>query len=289
MILLTPAEIGALLQEDLPYLDLSTEFLGIGRQKGVLSVHAREATLLAGVEPAAQILGQFGAEVLDCLPSGSTISPGDLVLSAVGTAYELHGAWKIVAGLLSYSSGIAQRAQHWQQRVQRVSAQVIVDGTRKHFPGIRRLAIAAAAVGGVYPHRLGLSESILLFRQHSNFLGGLAGLLEQLQERPPATRTAIPIIVELEMGHSKLTDARQFAQRGVAGLQFDKFPADLLHDWAMALRAEYPHLKLFAAGGIDDGNLEDYANTGVDALVSSAIYYATPADFAINIRPTEKK
>jgi len=44
-------------------------------------------------------------------------------------------------------------------------------------------------------------------------------------------------------------------------------------------------LVVAAAGGIDEHNIEDYARTGVDLIVTSAPYYAHPLDIGTEISP----
>nr|WP_294183562.1 hypothetical protein [uncultured Clostridium sp.] len=39
-----------------------------------------------------------------------------------------------------------------------------------------------------------------------------------------------------------------------------------------------PGMVILAAGGIDEKNIKDYVETGVDAIVTSCIYYARPID-----------
>lgn len=63
-----------------------------------------------------------------------------------------------------------------------VNPDVAVVTTRKSFPGAKRIAIKAIIAGGALPHRLGLSETILPFKQHTAFLGGLGEFLKILPD-----------------------------------------------------------------------------------------------------------
>ena len=59
---------------------------------------------------------------------------------------------------------------------------VAVLTTRKGFPGTKALAIKSVLAGGGYPHRLGISETVLIFKQHLNFIGGMNALAEKIKE-----------------------------------------------------------------------------------------------------------
>ena len=47
--------------EDMPYIDLTTEVLGIGEEPGEIEYFTREDCVLTGVEEAARVLGKTGA------------------------------------------------------------------------------------------------------------------------------------------------------------------------------------------------------------------------------------
>ncbi|MHB8236842.1 MAG: ModD protein [Acidithiobacillus ferrivorans] len=280
----SPQEIAALIQEDQPFLDLTTHMLGIGGKAAVMRFRCRQDITVAGTELAAQILDACGLSMTESQPSGALAATGTTLLVAEGSASAAHSAWKVAQNLLEYACGIATYARQLVQQTHSVNPRVAVVATRKNIPGIRRFAAMAALAGGVMPHRLGLSESILVFDQHLAFLGGLSPFLQQLAQY----RRQVPsskIVVEVQKTDHTLTDALALAQAGVAGIQFDKLPPGLLAEIAAQLRGVAPEVTLFAAGGITLANIQSYAATGMDTLVTSAVYHATPADIGVEIRP----
>ena len=280
----SPQEIAALIQEDQPFLDLTTHMLGIGGKAAVMCFRCRQDITVAGTELAAQILDACGLTMTESQPSGALAATGSILLAAEGPASAAHSAWKVAQNLLEYACGIATYAGQLVQQTQSVNPQVAVVATRKNIPGIRRFAAMAALAGGVMPHRLGLSESVLVFDQHLAFLGGLSPFLQQLAQyrrRVPSSK----IVVEVQKTDHTLTDALALAQAGAAGIQFDKLPPGLLAGIAAQLRVVAPEVMLFAAGGITLANIQSYAASGMDALVTSAVYHATPADIGVEIRP----
>ena len=69
------------------------------------------------------------------------------------------------------------------------------------------------------------------------------------------------------------------------GFQFDKVKPDILTQWVKSLRTAGFQGTLIAAGGVRADNAGQYAATGVDALVSSWMYYAPPMDMTASIVP----
>lgn len=72
---------------------------------------------------------------------------------------------------------------------------------------------------------------------------------------------------------------------GADVIQFDKVHPQQLTEWSQALRAQWPAIKILAAGGINAGNVQAYAASGVDALVTSSIYFGPPADIGVVVTP----
>lgn len=280
----SPQEIAALIQEDQPFLDLTTRMLGIGDKAAIMHFHCRQDITVAGTELAVKILDTCGLTVTGSRPSGISATSGSTLLTAEGTASAAHSAWKVAQNVLEYACGIATYSAQLVQQARQSNPRISVVATRKNIPGIRRFAVMAALAGGVMPHRLGISESVLVFDQHLAFLGGLSPFLQQLAQY----RRQVPsskIVVEVQKTDHTLTDALALAQAGVAGIQFDKIAPGHLAEIAAKLRVVAPEVTLFAAGGITLANIQAYAATGMDTLVTSAVYHAAPADIGVEIRP----
>ena len=102
--------------EDMPYIDLTTEVLGIGEEPGEIEYFTREDCVLTGVEEAARVLGRTGARVIWSRRSGERLAAGEPFLRAEGTAAALHMAltrqisWRIW-GLARAKSGNVLRAE----------------------------------------------------------------------------------------------------------------------------------------------------------------------------------
>lgn len=45
---------------------------------------------------------------------------------------------------------------------------------------------------------------------------------------------------------------------------------------------------ILAAGGINESNIQDYVETGIDAVVTTCVYYAKPIDIGCKIEPIEE-
>lgn len=268
------------IEEDMPYGDLTTHLLGIGANYGKIIYSTREETTLCCTEEASRLLHKLGAVTTGMLPSGTLAPPGTEFFAAKGRADALHSGWKAALNLLEYASGVASRTARIVKIAKTANPDITVVATRKSFPGTKKIVIKAIMAGGALPHRLGLSETILVFKQHTAFLGGLANFLETIpQMRAKAKETKI--IVEAE----SFAEAVQIAKAGADVVQVDKMKPDELTNLVKELRAVNPNVKISAAGGINEANVAQYAATGVDIIVLSSVYFGKPADINVRIIP----
>jgi len=277
-------EIQRFIEEDLPYGDLTTHLLGIGGSHGRIQFSTREETTLCCTEEAARVLQKCGATIISCTPSGTKLAAGREFLAAEGPAEALHAGWKVALNLLEYASGIASRTGRIVERCRTVKPTLSVVTTRKSFPGTKRIAIKAICAGGALPHRLGLSETVLVFKQHTAFLGGLESFCGTVAALKLQARES-KIIIEVD----SIAEALLVAKSGADIVQLDKIdPADLT-DGIAAIRAINPDILISAAGGINETNAAEYAASGIDIIVLSSVYFGKPSDIGVQIRPADTK
>jgi molybdenum transport protein len=277
---ISDSDIERFIQEDVPYGDLTTHLLGIGEKRGKIVYSTREETTLCCTEEAARLLNKLGAETTRMLPSGTVVPAGTVLLEAQGTAEALHSGWKAALNLLEYASGIASRTAHVVNAARTINPDITIVTTRKSFPGTKKIVIKAIMAGGALPHRLGLSETILVFKQHTAFMGDLNEFLKTIPYlRAKAKETKI--IIEAD----NVSEAVQIAKADVDVVQVDKSKPDELAFLVKEVRAVNTAIKISAAGGINEANVAQYAATGVDIIVLSSVYFGKPSDIGARIIP----
>lgn len=267
-----------IIKEDVPYIDLTTIALGIGNKKGKIVFTTREDTVLSGVEEVMRIFGKLGINTTYNMPSGTRIDKGEMFLTAEGLASSLHMGWKVSLNILEYCCGIATKTRKLVDKARAVNPDISIVSTRKSFPGTKELVIKSVIAGGAYPHRLGLSETILVFRQHVNFLSGfdeLPKMIKQIKNNACEKK----IIVEVENEH----EAILIAGAEIDGLQFDKIPVSDLKSMVKNVRKINDKITIIAAGGINESNVQEYADTGVNAIATTAVYFGNPCDIKVTI------
>jgi molybdenum transport protein len=275
------AELENLLADDVPYGDLTTDALGIGGAAGMMQFTARDTMVLALVEDAAAIIELAGCRVELFASSGTMLEQGSPILTAHGPAPALLRSWKVAQTLIEIWSGVATDARAIVAAATSVAPNIAVACTRKKIPGTKRFAVAAVKAGGAVMHRLGLSETMLVFPEHRTFLGKepFVGLVEHLRRAAPEKRLVIEV--------TTLEEAIVAAAVGFDVIQAEKFTPDqiaLLVARMATIARSRPVVA--AAGGIHAGNVAAYAQAGADVVVTSSPYLARPRDVQVRIGPS---
>ena len=280
------ARIDAFIEEDVPYIDLTCEVLGIHNQPGEMEYYTRESCVLAGTDIAQRIMRNLDCEVLTSSKDGQLVSAGQAFFTVRGAAADLHAAWKACLNVFDHLSAVATKTRSMVDEVHAVNLECEVLTTRKSMPGAKDLLTCAVMAGGAFPHRLGLSETVLVFEQHLSFFGGFNRFVEELP-RIKARCVEKKLFVEADAQRAIALARASSDGHGVDGIQLDKVPVSELAELVRRIREIDPRITIIAAGGINPQNAGAYAACGVDGLATTAPFTAKPVDMSVRMRPLE--
>jgi molybdenum transport protein len=276
---LSDAEIERLGEEDVRFGDMTTRALGIGGEPGRMSFTARQDMVLCGADEAVRLLSRLGADVTFAVKTGDAVVKGVPFLVAEGAAGALHAGWKTAQTLMEWASGVATMTREIVAAAQGGGKKIPMLCTRKSIPFTRELSLKAVLAGGGEIHRLGLSDSVLLFAEHRVFL-------EQAQDFKAAIARLRACVPERAMMVEVTTEAEALAAaEGLADvIQLEKFEPAAVQRVVTQIRKRPDGRPLIAAaGGINAKNAGDYVRAGADTIVTSAPFYAKPLDIQVKI------
>lgn len=271
-----------LIEEDIHIFDMTTYAMKIENKKGSICCYPKRPCVIAGVEEAKRLFEKAGACAEIMAENGSRLEAGEICLRAYGTAGQLHSVYKTAQNVMEYSSGIAGRCARMVENARRSAPNIEICVTRKHFPGTKRLSIKAALAGGASPHRLWLSDSILVFDQHRIFAGNadnFTRLVKQIVAENPEKKIAVEA--------NSAQEALLFAEAGAEIIQCERFTHEILQETTAKMKVINPRIKVSVAGGIDADNATEYAAAGVDILVTSWVYFGKPEDIKMKFEATD--
>lgn len=277
MIHFLDSELDAFIAEDVPYFDLTAETLGIsGRAKIVF--FAREYGVVSGAEEAARICEKLRVYPRVLKPSGLAISKEEPILEALGDAKGILKAWKPSQNILEYSCAVATQTAKIVKIIKDISPNTNFATTRKTIPGTKKLSLKAVLNGGGYAHRLGLSESVLVFPQYAK----LAKLsIEECVAKIKSRTIEHKVAVETKT----VKQAISAANAGADIVQCDKLSAEEIREVVEAIKAINQNIAVIATGGINIQNVASYAASKPNVIVSSSVYYVKPFDVKVEITP----
>lgn len=267
---LADEQLQQLITDDVPYGDLTTSLLLPLEQQTTIEFLARQPMVLSCIEEAARMFVLQGTVVKNVIKSGAKVDAGQSFLTVQGDTQSLFTVWKVAQILVEWASGIATATNELVEQARGVP----VACTRKQNPGTKQLSVKAVRNGGGVIHRLGLSESILVFAEHRQYLSESPELiLKKLHSDAPEQK----IVVEVH----HVEDAFQWAIAGADVLQMDKFTPAQVAECAAFCQVNQLNVTLAAAGGVNASNAGLYVAAGAKLLVTSAPYHAKPCDVQV--------
>ncbi|GAB3766154.1 carboxylating nicotinate-nucleotide diphosphorylase [Spirosoma pomorum] len=225
----------------------------------------KETGVLAGVEVAKAIFAEvdptFQVDIL--MQDGSTIKPGDIVLTVSGNARNILTAERLVLNCMQRMSGIATHTRELVNLMEGTRAKLL--DTRKTTPNFRICEKMATKIGGAVNHRFGLYDQILIKDNHVDYVGGIEAAINQAVAYLKETGRNLKIEIETR-NRSEVEEVLRVGQVDI--ILLDNFTPDGIRDMVRLINRQYV---TEASGGIDETNLRAYAETGVDYISSGAL------------------
>ena len=193
------------------------------------------------------------------IQEGEEATPGAVICHLKGKSQAIISAERTALNFLQTLSATATQTKHLVSMIKHTNAKLL--DTRKTIPNLRYAQKHAVKCGGGVNHRIGLFDCVLLKENHILLIGSLEKSIEKALFEFPNK----PVIVEVE---SLDQLKRALSVKGITRILCDNFsPKELLEAVAIA-RGIYP---LETSGNINEKNIIEYAETGVDFISIGSI------------------
>ena len=261
-----PDHLLSFIREDAPFGDITSEAV-IDDVCCRAVITAREAGVIAGLDEAAALFEHFGVAILDRAPDGSEVAAGSTVMSLEGPARGILIVERTALNLIGRMSGIATRTRKMSAMILLAGSSARIAATRKTVPGLRLLDKKAVILGGGDPHRMSLSDGILIKDNHLALVP-LATAIRKAKERSCYRK------IEVEV--STPADALSAARAGADILLLDNMTPVLIREALRLCEDEGVRKGLIieVSGNIDEENLLSFAIPGVDRISSGFLTHS---------------
>ena len=278
MVYFSDSDIDDFIAEDIPYCDLTAEILGISGSAKI-TFSAREDGVVSGSEEACAICGKLGLTARIAKKSGEKCLDKDVILTGYGDAKSILAAWKPSQNILEYGCSVASATSRMIKTITTISPDTHFSTTRKSIPKTKKIAVKGVLSGGGYPHRLGLSESVLIFSQYAALAKkDFAECIKLAKSKTKEHKIGVEVKTP--------ADAITAAKAGADIVQCDKLTPDEIKTVVESVKSIDKNITVIATGGITIQNISEYASAKADIIVSSSVYYQKPFDIKVTIEPS---
>ncbi|MCZ6878704.1 MAG: carboxylating nicotinate-nucleotide diphosphorylase [Acidobacteria bacterium] len=268
------------LQEDLGRGDITTEAIlgmsgpsrgGAIRAQAVLL--AKENFVLAGwpiFVRVFQLLGEVEAQTR--FEEGAQVEQESTVGKLSGAASVLLRGERVAMNFLQRMSGVATQTRKYVELVAHTTAKVL--DTRKTTPLWRSLEKYAVRTGGGFNHRLGLDDGILIKENHIAMAGGIGAALD-------ACRSRMNHLHKIEIEVRNLEELSQAINAGAEVLLLDNMTTKQVQE---AVKIAKGRCVLEVSGGVNESNIVEYAEAGVDLISLGILTHSSPSvDLSVSL------
>jgi len=238
--------------------DITSDSLLSG-QRCTARIIAKDGGVIAGLEEAGALFRALGVTVSPMVSDGDRVEPGTTLATLWGPASAVLLVERTALNIMGRMSGIATMTRRLQEMIENVGAGCRIASTRKTAPGLRLLDKKAVIIGGGDPHRMTLSDGILVKDNHL----ALVSVEEAVARAKEYSRYRK---VEVEVQSPK--EAVRAARAGADILLFDNMPPGEVRESLSRLKEAglRDGLLVEVSGGVTEENLADYAIGGVDLI-----------------------
>lgn len=230
-------------------------------KKSKALIESQKTGILAGINIAERVFKFINSDIkINILKQdGKKIKKGDHLLELDGPIADILSGERIALNFLQHMSGIATKVRNI---INKLPKSIKLLDTRKTIPGLRYLQKYAVKIGGGDNHRFMLTDLIMLKTNHIRFFGGVKEAVKNAKKHFNH-RLKIEVEVTSKNEFFEAIDA------GVDIIMLDNFSPSEIKNITHKKENNWPLLE--ASGGINENNILEYANTGIDLISMGAL------------------
>lgn len=255
------------LMEDINYYDITTDNLIDEADISSARFICKEDGVLCGIEIARRVFEVLDDEIefTSFKSDSQMVCKGDVLATVCGKTRTLLKGERTALNILQRLSGIASKTRRMSDGLGESRARVV--DTRKTTPNMRFLEKYAVKCGGGYNHRYNLSHSVMIKDNHIKACGGIKNAVQKIRSSIGHTEK-----IEVEVKDEK--ELVQAIESNVDIVMLDNMSPDKVKGCVAICREMDERVVIEVSGNIDEGNIEEYANTGVDVISIGALTHS---------------
>jgi nicotinate-nucleotide pyrophosphorylase (carboxylating) len=238
-------------------------------------IRAEQAGIIAGLKEVSILFSHFGISVKHLAKDGDMVCQNDILLSLFGDAKKILLVERTALNIIGRMSSIATQTRKMADIVSSVNPHCRIAATRKTCPGFQIFDKNAVQIGGGDPHRMNLSDGILIKDNHL----ALVPLKSAIRA---AKKVSAYKKIEVEVETSD--DALIAASAGADIIMLDNMSPDQVTQTIALLKREglRDRILIELSGGITESSLKTYAALDVE-MISLGFLTHSVCNFSVNL------
>jgi len=228
----------------------------------------KEDCIIAGIDLSEKIFKRFDnlIKLTRNFEDGEFLKKGTVAYIVKGPARSILSSERLVLNCMQRMSGIASFTYLLNQKIKHTKCKIL--DTRKTTPGFRYPEKWAVTIGGGYNHRMGLFDAIMIKDNHVDFCGGMQNTLLKIKDYLVRNQLKIDVVVEVR-NQIEIEAVMDFPW--VKRILLDNMDPNQIKEKVSWINNSF---ETEASGNINEDNLIQYAETGVDFISVGALTHS---------------
>jgi nicotinate-nucleotide pyrophosphorylase (carboxylating) len=197
---------------------------------------------------------------------GDYVLPGQVAAVVEGNTQAILKGERLALNTMQRMSGIATLSNRLASKVSDLPVRLI--DTRKTTPLLRPLEKWAVKLGGCENYRFGLFDRMMIKDNHIDASGSITQALKQVQDYLRFNDLNLEITVEVR-NVPEINEVLSVS--GCQRIMLDNFSPAQIKEAVLLIGNK---MEIEASGGINENNLREYAETGVDFISLGALTHS---------------
>lgn len=242
----------------------------------------KEDCIIAGIKLAEFIFNYFDKSLIiqKFKSDGEFSKKGEIAFKISGKTRSILNTERLILNCMQRMSGIATFSHKMVKKLYGTNC-ILLD-TRKTTPNFRICEKWAVKIGGASNHRFGLFDMILIKDNHIDYNGSITQAIKMTIKYLKKNHMNLKIHVEART----LNEVREALKtKRVDRIMLDNMKVETIRE---AIKIIDKKCEVEASGGINENNIESFAQTGVDFISMGVLIYSAK-NIDLSLKAIKKK
>ncbi|RPG60576.1 MAG: carboxylating nicotinate-nucleotide diphosphorylase [Flavobacteriaceae bacterium TMED206] len=197
---------------------------------------------------------------------GEQVKKGETILEIKGSTYSILSVERLILNIMQRMSGISTLTSNLSKLISHTKCKIL--DTRKTTPGFRYPEKWAVLIGGGVNHRMGLFDAILIKDNHIDSSGTIEKAIISTKNYLDKNNLNIPVYIEVR-NRDELYEV--IKHKWINRIILDNMSTFEIKESVSFINKRF---LIESSGNINERNIIDYAETGVDFVSMGSITHS---------------